>query len=51
MNFKFACVAAFLALTCSSAFAQKPGSIPYGGSEVFRFGLYKKDIKELKTRK
>ncbi|MSR54796.1 MAG: hypothetical protein EXS09_16135 [Gemmataceae bacterium] len=47
MNLKFACVASLLALTSSSAVGQQQGRIPYGGSEVFRFGLYENKIKEL----
>ena len=47
MNLKFACVFAVLILVGTSASAQQPGRIRYEGTEVFRFALYKKQLKEL----
>jgi len=47
VNLKFACVSTALLLACASASGQQSGRIRYEGSELFRFALHEKKLKEV----
>ena len=47
MSARISSVLALLLLPAAAALAQNTGKLPFGGSEAFRFALYKKDLKAL----